>query len=75
MGLGSFGRVSLAEARRQAEWARQLVQADTDPIKQRRLQRQQTSCREGRLEQLAWMAYKAHKEWTCHAFVPLRLLT
>jgi len=79
MGLGSFGRVSLAEARRQAEWARQQVQADTDPIKQRRLQRQQASSREGRLEQLAWMAYEAHKESLKHNgsdgkwFSPLRL--
>ncbi|HKL56180.1 MAG TPA: integrase arm-type DNA-binding domain-containing protein [Roseovarius sp.] len=79
MGLGSFGRVSLAEARKKAEWARQQVQADTDPIKQRRLQRQQASCREGRLEQLAWQTFEGHKKSLKHNgsnglwFSPLRL--
>lgn len=34
MGLGSFKHVSLAEARRKADWARQQVQSDIDPVKQ-----------------------------------------
>ncbi|MRU15713.1 DUF4102 domain-containing protein [Roseovarius sp. A21] len=41
MGLGSFGRVSLAEARKKAASAREQVSNDTDPIKQRRLGIQQ----------------------------------
>jgi integrase len=79
MGLGSFGRVILAEARKKAEWARQQVEADTDPIKQRRLERQQASSREGRLEQLAWDAFETHRKRLKHNgadgkwFSPLRL--
>lgn len=61
MGLGSFKNVSLAEARRKADWARQQVQADTDPVKQRRLMRQQSNGHDGRLEQLAWDAFDKHK--------------
>jgi hypothetical protein len=53
MGLGSFKHVSLAEARRKADWARQQVQSDIDPVKQHRLMRQQSSGHDGRLEQLA----------------------
>ncbi len=52
MGIGSFKRVGLAEARKKADWVRQQVQADIDPVKQRRLERQQSNSRDGRLESL-----------------------
>jgi len=43
MGLGSYRSVSLAEARKQAELARQQVLREVDPIKQRQLNRQQSN--------------------------------
>lgn len=61
MGLGSFKRVGLAEACKKADWARQQVQTEIHPVKQRRLQRQQSNSRDGRLENLAWEAYEIHK--------------
>lgn len=79
MGLGSFGRVSLAEARKKAAWAREQVSNDCDPIKQRRLGMQQSNLKEGRLEPLAWEAFETHKKSLKHNgangkwFSPLRL--
>lgn len=79
MGLGSLGRVSLAEARKKAAWAREQVSNDTDPIKQRRLGIQQSNLEEGRLEPLAWKAYEKHRKSLKHNgsngtwFSPLRL--
>lgn len=61
MGIGSFKRVGLGEARKKADWVRQQVQAEIDPVKQRRLERQQSNSRDGRLESPAWEAYGKHK--------------
>ncbi|WP_171054608.1 tyrosine-type recombinase/integrase [Roseovarius arcticus] len=67
MGIGSFKRVGLGEARKKADCVRLQVQADIDPVKQRRLERQQSNSRDGRLESLAWEAYGTHKASLKHA--------
>ncbi|WP_375553867.1 tyrosine-type recombinase/integrase [Roseovarius mucosus] len=61
MGLGSLKTVSLADARRKADAVRQQVYAGVDPIKERRLQRQQANARDGRLEALAMATFEAQK--------------
>ncbi|MDD9725944.1 integrase arm-type DNA-binding domain-containing protein [Roseovarius sp. SK2] len=79
MGLGSYRSVSLAEARRQAQLARQQVLREVDPIKQRQINRQQSNSTDGRLEHLALEAYEKHKKSLKHGgsdgkwFSPLRL--
>lgn len=79
MGLGSLSKVSLAQARRTAENARQRVSEGEDPISARRLERQQSNRKEGRLEHLAQAAFEAHRNQLKHNgnngdwYSPLRL--
>lgn len=61
MELGSFRLVSLAKALKTADRARQKAQSEIDPVEQRRLQRQQSTPRDGRLESLACEGFEKHK--------------
>ncbi|WP_296430484.1 Arm DNA-binding domain-containing protein [Roseovarius sp. BRH_c41] len=61
MGLGSLKTVSLADARRKTDMARKQVHEGIDPVKERRLQRQQANARDGRLEALATATFEAQK--------------
>lgn len=79
MGLGSFSKVSLAQARQAAEHARKQVSEGEDPISARRRERQQSNHKEGRLEHLAQAAFEAHRKQLKHNgdnggwYSPLRL--
>lgn len=62
MGLGPLSKVGLAEARQAADRARKQVQEGEDPIKARKLERQQSDRKEGRLTYLAEATFAAHRK-------------
>ncbi|MEB8389264.1 integrase arm-type DNA-binding domain-containing protein [Rhodobacteraceae bacterium KMM 6894] len=79
MGLGPLSKVGLAQARQAADVARKQVHDGVDPISARRLERQQSDRKEGRLEYLAEAAFAAHRKQLKHNgdngrwYSPLRL--
>ncbi len=79
MGLGPLSKVGLAQARQAAEIARKQVHQGEDPIGARRLERQQSDRKEGRLNHLAEAAFETHRKQLKHNgdngrwYSPLRL--
>jgi integrase len=79
MGLGPLSKVGLAQAQQAADVARKQVHDGVDPISARRLDRQQSDRKEGRLEHLAEAAFEAHRKQLKHNgdngrwYSPLRL--